>query len=98
MTGFTGIIYTDFNVTPCDKKCNFFIFLTHREMQQQHDLLSEYLGLNVYFYALFFVCILGLNVCFYTFLIGTEIVVRFGKCTKPNLLYRNYTENRRLEL
>ena len=22
----TGVIYTNFNVTPCDKKCNFFHF------------------------------------------------------------------------
>ena len=36
-------------------------------MQQEHDLLSEYLGLNVGFYTLFFVCILGLNLYFYTF-------------------------------
>ena len=26
MIGFTGVIYTNFNVTPCDKKCNFFHF------------------------------------------------------------------------
>ena len=30
-------------------------------MQQQYDLMSEYLGLNLCFYTLFFVCILGLN-------------------------------------
>ena len=36
-------------------------FSTHRRMQQQHDLLPEYLGLNVCFYTLFCVCILGLN-------------------------------------
>ena len=64
MTGVTAVIYTNFNVTPCDKKCNFFIFSMCGKMQQQHNLLLEYLGLNVCFYTLFFVCILGLNVCF----------------------------------
>ncbi len=73
MTGVTGVIYTNFNVTRCDKKCNFFMFSRHREMQQQYDLLSEYLGLNVCFYNLFFICILGLKVCFYNFLMIRNI-------------------------
>ena len=33
-------------------------------MQQQHELQSEYLGLNACFCTLFFFCILGLNICF----------------------------------
>ena len=73
MTGMTGDIYTNFNVTLCDEKCNFFhFFSTHEVMQQQHDILSEYLGLKVCFYTLFFVRILGLKVCFYTIFNNTQ--------------------------
>ena len=61
--GWQGEIHTNFN--PFDKKCDFFIFSVCNEMQQQHNLLSEYLGLNVCFYTLFSVCILGLNVYLY---------------------------------
>ena len=62
MTGVTGVIYTNINVTPCDKKCNFFILSTQRVIQQQQDLRSQYLGLNGCFYTLLFICILGLTI------------------------------------
>ncbi len=48
------------NVTSCDKSVTFFIFSMHRVMHRKSDILSVYLGLNVCFYTLFFVCILGL--------------------------------------
>ena len=53
MTRVTEVIYTNFNVTQCNEKCDFFQFSTQRPMQQVHDLLSEYLGLNVYFIPYF---------------------------------------------
>ncbi len=46
------------NVT---KSVTFFIFSTDRLMLQQHELLAQYLELNVCFHTLFFVSILGLN-------------------------------------
>ena len=39
MTGVTGVIYTNFKVTPCNEKCNFFLFSRHRE-GQQHDFVG----------------------------------------------------------
>ena len=50
------------------KSVTFFSFSRQKELQQQQDILSEYLGLNACFYTLFFDYILGLNICFYTFL------------------------------
>ncbi len=50
------------------------MFSMHREMQQ-HDLPSKYLGLNVCFYTMFLVGILGLNIWFDAFL--TIINVRY---------------------
>ena len=53
-------------------------------MQQQHELLSEYLGLNAYFLTLFSDCILGLNVCFLCLFDQQKITkeqIPGGKCT-----------------
>ena len=41
MTGFTGVIYTIFNVTQCDKKCNFFIFSAPGAKQHEHDITTR---------------------------------------------------------
>ena len=38
MTGVTGVIYTNFNVTRCDKKCNFFLVSAHGGKQHEHDI------------------------------------------------------------
>ena len=46
------------------KSVTFFSFSTQRLIQQEHGLMSVYLGLNICFYALFFDYILGLNICF----------------------------------
>jgi len=52
MTEVRGVIYTNFNVTECVKKCNFFHFFATWKNQQFCDLLSENLGLKVCFCTL----------------------------------------------
>ena len=38
MTGFTAIIYTNLNVTRCDKKCNFFHLFDTWRKKHEHDI------------------------------------------------------------
>ena len=75
MTGVTAVIYTNFNVTQCDKKCNFFIVLTPGGRKHEHDITIREFRIKCLFLHPIISLYIRINSLFFTFLTDRNIIL-----------------------